>query len=101
MMSMDEVENRVQQRALAIIHDHEIYPHRRVIVICALNEWAVRSQENPEKAHAVVYDEDEGYKCSCTYYNFKGQCKHIKAIKLVRERGIYCPMNGDQERELI
>jgi len=100
-MSMDEVENRLYQRALSIIHDHEIYPERRVIVITDLNEWAVTSQENPDTAHAVVYDEDDGYKCSCTYYQFKGQCKHIKAIKLVKERGIYCPMNGDQERELI
>ena len=100
-MSLDEVENRVYQRALGIVHDHTSYPERRVIVITGLSEWAVMSAENPDKAHCVKYDEDEGYVCSCTYYNFKGQCKHIKAIKLVKERQIYCPMNDNQESELI
>jgi len=101
MMSMDEIDNRVYQRALGIVHDHTMYPERKVIVITGLGEWAVMSAENPDKAHIVVYDEDEGYTCSCTYYQFKGQCKHIKAIKLVKERQIYCPMNNDQEGELI
>lgn len=100
MPNSKEVDDAVYQRALAIIHDHIVNPTKKVIVITGFNTWAVKSSDGDLYYH-VSYDEDDGYECNCTYYQFKGQCKHIKSIKIVKERSIYCPMNGQDEEELI
>lgn len=100
MPNSRDVDEAVYQRALVLTHDHGIYPEKKVIVITGYNTWGVKSSDGDLYYH-VSYDEDEGYQCNCTYYQFKGQCKHIKAIKIVKERSIYCPMNGDEQEELI
>ncbi len=100
MPNSREVDDAVYQRALAIIHDHILNPTKRNITISGYDEWKVKSSDG-DLYYAVSYDNDEGYECNCTYYQFKGQCKHIKTIKLVKERSIYCPMNGSEQEEII
>jgi len=94
-----EQDDKIQKRAEGIVNVHVKYPEKRIITISSKNEWKIISLT--EGFPYTITFEDGVYSCTCSYAQFKGQCKHIKAIKLVKERGIYCPMNGDQGGELI
>jgi len=99
MPNSNEEDEAVYQRALSIIHDHVLHPTKRSITVSGYDEWKVKS--SVDGLPYTIKFEDGVYSCTCTYYEFKGQCKHIKAIKLVKERSIYCSMNGQEEEELI
>lgn len=42
--------------------------------------------------YKIAYDYDGGWYCECGWFSHKGECKHIKAIKECKKKGILIPL---------
>jgi len=99
MSNTPEQKDKAYIKAQMIVNTHVLHPEQKMIYISGHNTWLVKTSMG-EAYYDINFDEDEGYGCNCTYFQMKGQCKHIKAIKITKEQRIYCPMNGDRNEEL-
>jgi len=89
-------DDKIMSRALALVNAHSLKPQDHLITIAGLNGWRIKSSVGGYST--VEWNTDDyGYNCNCPYYQHKGECKHIKAIKIVRERAIYCPMSTEDD----
>ena len=67
--------------------------------------WRVQSFDNRD-SYIVSHNMSEAiWECTCRYYVYKVECKHIKACKIVRDTGIvvmaysipYTPKDNDNQ----
>jgi len=99
MSNTEEQKSKAYVKAQEIVNTHQLHPEQHMIQISGHNKWLVKSSIG-DFNYSVTFDEDEGYGCNCPYFQMKGQCKHIKAIKITKEQRIYCAMNGEEDEEL-
>ena len=100
MSNTEEQKSKAYIKAQEIVNTHQLHHEQNMISISGYNEWLVKSSMG-DSYYRVTFDKDEGYGCNCPYFQMKGQCKHIKAVKITKEQRIYCPMNGDRGGEEI
>lgn len=74
------VDNKIKERAKAILLAHKSHPEFKIIEQIANETWLVRS---PNGTYTITHDYDDGWNCNCSYFNFKGPCKHLISIQLL------------------
>lgn len=96
--------DKILERALSLVNQHIKDPPQGLIIVVdgglEATTWLIQSLTGGE--HSVVgHSNDNGWECSCRYWKFKGECKHIKCMKIIQERGIYVPIREIEENNGI
>ncbi len=79
---MEDKMDRIRMNALELIYTHKKDP---IIFQVDSDVWKV-------KQYDVLFDFNSGWYCKCRWHEFKGECKHIIAIKICKEEKIYIPL---------
>ena len=78
----------IEIRALELALEQQRNPNSELIRQTDTDEWLVKN-------YFITYDYDDGWTCECRYNQYKGECKHIKAIKICKAKGIYIPLSSN------
>ena len=97
------IDSKVIPRAKNIIKLHSLHPESRIITLMTngeeLESWKVKSITEDSNSIVSHHISEAIWECSCKFYTFRGECKHIVAMKLCREKEIYIPSNDENNEE--
>ena len=88
------IDHKVLHRAQSILSYHELNPSLKIITTRHSDDlhielWKVKSLDGISYS-TVSHDKEKAvWECSCKFYEFRGECKHIGTIKICREKEIY------------
>ena len=87
------IDPKVLHRAQSMISNHVLNPSLQMITTRHNNDpnielWKVKSLDGTSYSTVSHNIQEAVWECSCKFYEFRGECKHIVAIKLCRKEGI-------------
>ena len=88
------IDPKVLHRAQSILSNHELNPSLKLITTVHSDDphtelWKVKSIDGT--SYSIIRHDAQNalWECSCKFYQFRGECKHIVVIKICREKEIY------------